>query len=343
MTSRARRRPSLRTWLLPASQRRTIAELHSDLDLTEGDSASKRSAFWVMLALSSIIATAGVLADSTATVIGAMIIAPLSTPIMGTALGLAQGERRTGLRASGFVLAGSLLAVGIGIGFSALVPGDIDLLANSQIAGRTSPGLLDLAAAIATGFAGAVALSRKDVAAVLPGVAISISLVPPLAVVGVCLGAGSPTLAYGAALLFASNLLALVLAGTLIFAALGYGDEGAAAEGRPRRRASLTVGLLLALVAVPLATNSAFSYLVTVLTARVQTIAQSWVAAVPGASITDVTFVSSAVHVDVQTPGEIPPVDDLLASLTGTLPDGIPVVVTTSLGEQIDAGVVGRD
>ena len=78
----------LRVRVLPESQRRTLAELAEDLDLTSGDSASKISAFWTMLTLSSVIATAGVLSDSTATVIGAMIIAPLSTPIMGIALGM---------------------------------------------------------------------------------------------------------------------------------------------------------------------------------------------------------------------------------------------------------------
>ena len=106
-------------------------------------------------------------------------------------------------------------------------------MGNSQIAGRTSPGLLDLIAAVATGFAGAVAMARRDVAAVLPGVAIAISLVPPLAVVGVCLGQGAFALATGALILFASNLLALVLAGSLVFTVLGY-----SAEAEARREAS---------------------------------------------------------------------------------------------------------
>src|SRR6478752_6282430 len=69
--------------VLPENQRRTLDELSEDLDLRSGDTRAKQSAFWTMLVLSAVIATAGVLADSTATVIGAMIIAPLSTPIMG--------------------------------------------------------------------------------------------------------------------------------------------------------------------------------------------------------------------------------------------------------------------
>ena len=76
-------------------QRRTLDELTEDLILSAGDTTAKRSAFWTMLTLSAVIAAGGVLTDSTATVIGAMIIAPLSTPIMGIALGSVQ-RRRTG-------------------------------------------------------------------------------------------------------------------------------------------------------------------------------------------------------------------------------------------------------
>lgn len=188
--------------VIPATQRRSLADLTEDLDLTAGDSTSKKSAFWVMLVLSAVIASAGVLSDSTATVIGAMIIAPLSTPIMGMALAVAKREPGGLTRAGRFVLLGALVVIGIGAVFALVLPSSYDLLGNPQIAGRTSPGLLDLTAAVATGFAGAVAIARKDVAAVLPGVAIAISLAPPLAVVGVCTGQRSFGLATGALLLF---------------------------------------------------------------------------------------------------------------------------------------------
>ncbi|MFC6342573.1 DUF389 domain-containing protein, partial [Nocardioides hankookensis] len=152
----------LRAWLLPEGQRRTLDELTEDLDLRSGDASAKRSAFWTMLTLSAVIASAGVLADSTATVIGAMIIAPLSTPIMGMALAAVKQQRNWSLL---YVTLGSLEVVAIGAIAVQLQPG-IVLLDNSQISGRTSPGLVDLVAAIATGLAGAVALARRDVAAV---------------------------------------------------------------------------------------------------------------------------------------------------------------------------------
>ncbi|KLL95212.1 hypothetical protein NJ76_28830 [Rhodococcus sp. IITR03] len=71
--------------LVPDSQRRSPTELDERLDLSVGDRQAKRSAFWTMLTLSAVIAVAGVVSDSTATVIGAMIVAPLSTPILGSA------------------------------------------------------------------------------------------------------------------------------------------------------------------------------------------------------------------------------------------------------------------
>ncbi|HEY1095306.1 MAG TPA: hypothetical protein VGE61_11440 [Glycomyces sp.] len=68
--------------LIPASQRRDLTELEDRIDLGHGDRAAKRSGYWTMLSLAGLIATAGVIGDSTATVIGAMIVAPLSTPIL---------------------------------------------------------------------------------------------------------------------------------------------------------------------------------------------------------------------------------------------------------------------
>jgi uncharacterized hydrophobic protein (TIGR00271 family) len=336
--------PGLTERVLPESQRRTLAELTDDLDLTAGDSAAKRSAFWTMLALSAVIASAGVLTDSTATVIGAMIIAPLATPIMGIALGIAKREAGAASRAFRFVFLGSLLVVLVGLLFGLVLPGSYDLLGNGQITGRTSPGLLDLLAAVATGFAGAVGLARRDVSAVLPGVAIAISLVPPLAVVGVCLGHGSWVLALGALVLFLSNLFALVLAGSLVFAGLGYGEDVALATGPlvSRRKAYISLAILLTVVLIPLMANTAGTIILTVLTQRVQDVADEWISEVPGASVQDVAVVSSELHITVQTPGDLPPTEELLAALDDQLPDGITVVVNSTTGEDIEVGTTGE-
>ena len=307
-----------------------------------GDVPSKKSAFWTMLVLSAVVATAGVLSDSTATVIGAMIIAPLSTPIMGVALGIVRRSSAVTRRAAAYTFSGAVVVVAIGALFSLVIPGGVDLLNDSQIASRTSPGLVDLVSAVATGFAGAVAFARRDVASVLPGVAIAISLVPPLAVVGVCLGQGAVTLALGALVLFTSNFVALVLAGMLVFTSAGYAAEAGQEKELSRRRASLAIGLLLVVVLVPMAANTVGTYLIDLWTQRVHSTADQWISREPGASIESVTVVSNAFYVNVQTPGDLPPTDELVADLAGQVPNGIPVVVTTVVGRHIDAGVVGK-
>ncbi|MBD0421570.1 DUF389 domain-containing protein [Streptomyces sp. TRM S81-3] len=329
----------LRDRILPDRQRRSLEDLEQDLDLSSGDSQAKQSAFWTMLTLSSVIAAGGILTDSTATVIGAMIIAPLSTPIMGIALGTVQRRRTT---AVAFVTLGCLLVILIGAVASLVVPQSYNLLTNSQVSGRTSPGLLDLISALATGFAGAVALARKDVAAVLPGVAIAISLVPPLVVTGVCAGQTSWWLALGALVLFLSNLLALVFAGMIVFAALGYTRTAARRTGRAPRRAYLMLGLLFLAVLLPLGANTVTTVLLSTWTARTKSSAERWLSHSPGAMVTSVDARSRTLYVHVRGPGDLPPIESLLSDLEGRIPDGIPIVVDTTRGRQITAGEVGR-
>ncbi len=331
---------TLREHILPAHQRRDLETLTDQLDLRTGDKQSKVSAFWTMLVLSAVIAVAGVLADSTATVIGAMIIAPLSVPIMGVALGIIRGEGSLVARSAAYVAGGMLVVVSIGFVASILLPSTTNILTNSQVMARTSPGLLDMIAAVATGLAGAVGLSRRDVSDVLPGVAIAISLVPPLGVVGVCLGQGQVALAIGALILFLSNFVALVLAGTLVFTAYGYTAE-ARAGGLRRRHAYSAIAVGVVLVLVPLVANTVGNALVALWTQRIQVAAEEWVAQAPGGRVVDVTVQSLTAVVEVEVPGSVPDVDSLLASLEGQVPNGVEIVVDAGVGERIDVGVVG--
>lgn len=335
-------RGQLSKHILPAVQRRTLDELRADLDLGADDAESRRSGFWTMLVVSAVIAAAGVMSDSTATVIGAMIIAPLSTPIMGTALGVVLRDARLTRRAVRYVALGGGLVVVIGVAFALVVPGDVNLFTDSQVAARTSPGLLDLVAAVATGVAGSVALTRRDVAAVLPGVAIAISLVPPLVVVGVCLGQGSLVLALGALVLFLSNLVALVLIGTVVFTAAGYASESAGGSRLSYRRAYVVIGTLLVLVLIPLAANTAFTYAVAIWTQRVQVTAERWIAATPGGRIDGVERLSGTFYIHVRAPGDLPPVSGLMENLRGQVPNGLTVVVTALVGQDEGSLVVGR-
>ena len=151
-----------------------------------------------LLFLSTVIATYGVIGDSTATVIGAMIIAPLMRPIMATAAAIVTGRFDRAIRSSLIVAAGVAGVIGVSWLLTALnITAVISFESNAQITGRVSPRLIDLYAALASGAAGAFAMSREDIADSLPGVAISISLVPPLCVVGVGLSEGEFGAAWG--------------------------------------------------------------------------------------------------------------------------------------------------
>lgn len=327
--------------VLPPQQRKTLDELTDGLDLSSGDTASKRSAFWTMLVLAGVIATAGVVADSTATVIGAMIIAPLATPIMGLALGIVKGSGALLGHSALLVLGGAAAVFAIGAATALAMPDSTDLLANSQISGRTSPAVTDLVAAIATGFAGAVGLARRDVGDVLPGVAVAISLVPPLAVVGICFGQGSYGLSLGAFVLFASNLVSMVLAGTIVFTAAGYAADAQRAFGFPTRRAYLGIAVGLLMVMVPLVTNTVANVLITVWTNRASAVAEEWVSGTPGASVDSVTAESLTLYVDVRSPTPLPPYEDLMTKLERRLPDGITVIVRETDGESVEIGRTG--
>ncbi len=265
----------------------------SKLLVTEGtDRRNKLSSFWVLIVLASVIASAGVMADSTATVIGAMIVAPLMTPILGTALSVVLADRRLILRNLGMVVAGAvvviLLAYLLGMTSHAVLDADT----NSQIAARVSPRLIDLVAALATGVVGAFAMVRSDVSDTLPGVAIAISLVPPLAVVGLTLESGATSQALGALLLFGTNVTAIIATGTIIFLAYRVRPAAIALHvrvGQLRRGAMVTVLGSLLVLAVPLGIGSALVAQQELVLARAAPAANEWAQA-QGWQISDITF-----------------------------------------------------
>jgi uncharacterized hydrophobic protein (TIGR00271 family) len=211
----------------------------------------------VLLFLSSIIATYGVLGDSTATVIGAMIIAPLMIPIVATAAALVMGDLNRAGRSCLLVVTGVMGVICVAIVCGFIHTGVVSFTNNLQITARASPSLIDLMVALASGVAGAFAVSRDDVADSLPGVAISISLVPPLAVTGICLSQGQVGDAWGSLLLFITNFFSILLAGGATFTVLGLSAASTVDMNRSIRRKAF-VGIVIGtlLVAVPLGITS---------------------------------------------------------------------------------------
>jgi len=177
--------------------------------------------FTVLLFLATVIASGGIVTNSTATVIGAMIIAPLMTPVMATAAAFVVGSMDRAARSLLLVAAGVALVITVSWLTGNVHTGVISYTNNPQITERVSPNLMDLIIALAAGAAGAFAMSRDDIADSLAGVAISISLVPPLCVVGIALSDGHWTSSLGALVLFLTNFLSILLAGGGVLATLG--------------------------------------------------------------------------------------------------------------------------
>lgn len=322
--------------LIPPTQRQTAAEVTEALDLGSGDRAGKRSGFLIMLTLAGIIAIAGVLTDSTATVIGAMIIAPLGTPILAIGLGIVTGHLSLVVRSILWVLLGLAIVIVLGLAFSLFVATPESLETNSQVLGRTSPSFMDLVAALATGFAGGFAMCRRDLSAILPGVAIAISLVPPLGVVGVCAGQGLWGDALGALWLFLSNVVALVIAGSIVFTLAGYARDPGSSHVANRRRAYTIVTLLLVIIALPLAANSIVSVALARWSVGIQEAATDWLSADEGARVYGVDWSGATATVEITTDdGETPPVEDLRESLATVLPSFVGVVIDVGQGIEI--------
>jgi uncharacterized hydrophobic protein (TIGR00271 family) len=179
------------------------------------------TAYWLQLVVSVGIATLGLVLGSTAVVIGAMLIAPLMGPIVAMGMGLATGSPFLVLRSSGRVA----VSVGLAIFGSAAI---VLLLPfhelNAEIAARTTPTVLDLITAGFCALAGVYAVMRRgsDTASTAAGTAIGISLVPPLGASGYGVGILNGSIAGGAALLFLTNFVAIVLVGTIAFVMAGF-------------------------------------------------------------------------------------------------------------------------
>ena len=210
-------------------------EEYRDLFVSLRENAALSSPFLVLMILSVLLALTGLYANSAPVIIGAMILAPLMSPIISLSMGLARTQPaliRNSLRT---------LTVGIGVGFFCAVSAAwLVPLENltPEMQARLSPTLLDLSVAVISGIAGAYAHAKEDVAKSLAGVAIAVALVPPLSVAGIGFGWGDWAMAKGASLLFTTNLFGIALAASATFLVMGFAPFKLAKKG-------LAIALLL--------------------------------------------------------------------------------------------------
>jgi uncharacterized hydrophobic protein (TIGR00271 family) len=209
---------------------------------------------FALLLFATVIATYGVLSNATATVIGAMIVAPLVGPIMATTSAVVMGSLPRTLRACALTGAGIVSVIIFSSLLSWVVPGvTISFTSNGEIASRINSGLYALLTALGAGAAGAFIPSRAEIADSMGVVAIAVSLVPPLCVVGISLQKGQLDAAAGAFLLFMTNSLAILLADGVVFMVLDLGKSAVSQEqARFRRHGFLLFVVCMLLVTIPL-------------------------------------------------------------------------------------------
>ncbi|MCF8130030.1 MAG: DUF389 domain-containing protein [Deltaproteobacteria bacterium] len=212
-----------------------------------GIGSTPKATYYLLLSISVLIAGFGVLTNSPAVVIGAMLVSPLMTPIFGISLGLVRGDMVLLRKAFVAEFGGVVIAVGVAA-MLGMFPFAQDV--TPEMLSRTSPTLLDLMVAALAGVAGCLAMIDERISPVLPGIAMATALTPPLAVSGLCLAFGAYVGAWGAFLLFFANFLAILAVSAVLFIAAGFVSREEMGSGMAvlKRFLAPVIGLILVTV-----------------------------------------------------------------------------------------------
>jgi len=206
--------------------------------------------FLLMMCLSTAIAALGLLINAPAVIIGAMVVAPLMTPLIAAGCALVRGDLSLFYNSIRAMLFGSLVALGVSIVIGVLIPNDTITI---EMVSRGKPDILDLFVGLFAGGAAAYATSRPKVTAALVGVAVAAALVPPVATVGLALTDGNMLVAEGAGILFITNLVSIIIGAAAMFYLMGI--QGLYQNMRSPlilRRVLLSMILGLGLICAPL-------------------------------------------------------------------------------------------
>jgi uncharacterized hydrophobic protein (TIGR00271 family) len=206
--------------------------------------------FVALICFSTALASLGLMLDSSPVIIGAMLVAPLMTPILGAGLSLVQGNKTLMIDCLKSVLFGyfSALLIGVFLGLFGIFDGATD-----QILSRTNPEIADLLIAFISGMAAAYCFSRPKLVSALAGVAIAAALVPPIATAGIGIALGKPGIVSGSTLLFATNVVFIILGASITFVAVGVRGDSEGRDGRIWvNRAILILIVIGAILVIPL-------------------------------------------------------------------------------------------
>ena len=304
-------------------------------------SASPRFDFFLLVVLSCSIATLGLITNSAAVIIGAMLLAPLMSPIIGLGLASLSGNRKLLTNSVLALILGAILAILLAI---------LVTLANSvlpivslqelpqEIIARTRPTPIDLAIAVAGGLAAAYALTRPNLSAALPGVAIATALMPPLCTVGIGIALERWDVAGGAALLFITNTVAIAFSSVLVFFLRGFGRV----SDHRLPRGLIYSALLTLLLLVPLTYYSVNFFQQAAENRFINSVVQQQVSALGNMQLVDINVTRNGSTLDMiltvrkNSPLLYQQVVDLQTSIVKELNQPVSLKVNQVLAEQLN-------
>lgn len=301
----ARPIPSRAWWhrrLLPEERRRVM----SDLAITRIEHWVYR--FYAMLTLSVVVAVMGLWLDSAAVVIGAMLLAPLMQPVLAAGACLSMALFNKSLSALLKVALATVWCIGIAFVISAIL-GETDF--TGEIDARTQPDIKDLVVALAAGAAGAYATVRADASSSLPGVAVAVALVPPVATVGIAAQVGDWEKAQGALLLYITNLAAIIFASIVVFVVTGFVPPRRLSDNLMRLTiAAVGLAAVVIVIAVPLYQQSVESIQTINENDAADRIVEEWLEGTPNDLTYDARIIRDKRLVSVEVRGFDPPPDE---------------------------------
>lgn len=208
-------------------------------------------AYWSQMILSVVIATFGLMINATAVVIGAMLIAPILTPIQWVAFGTTTGNQRTFLKSMRLLFLSLLIGILIAVTMTLIIP---PFEITSEILSRTQPTLIDLWIALASWIVAFLSFGYKRIQASLAWVAMAAALVPPIWVVGIWIWLLSRQIARWSFLLFFTNLVAIIIMWVGILYMFGFSPNQKDDRKRSLRNMIWASGILI-ILCIPLATT----------------------------------------------------------------------------------------
>jgi uncharacterized hydrophobic protein (TIGR00271 family) len=308
------------------------------------DSASPGFDFFVMVVLSCSIATLGLITNSPAVIIGAMLVAPLMSPIVGIGLASITGEPRLAEASLSSLLRGALLAVLLAIIMTFInryLPFVVLQELPTEVLARTHPSPIDLGIAMAGGLAAAYAMTRPNLSAALPGVAIATALMPPLCTIGIGIALGRWDVAGGASLLFVTNAITIAFAAALVFFLRGFSPRASRHGWRLPR--SLVISAILTLVLlIPLTYYSVRFFSEASQNREINDVVKSQIVRLNGAELVELSVTRTDGQLDMvitlrsSTPLSYQQVVELQKNIVASLKQPVSLKVNQVFAEQLD-------